>query len=83
MQNFISSYGYLAIVLLMMAESACIPIPSELTMLFGGALAAGAVAGVHLNLALVIVVGVAGDVLGRTRVRGPKRTAKDGLTWSA
>lgn len=64
MQHFISSYGYLAIVLLMMAESACIPVPSELTMPLGGAIAAGAVAGAHLSLALVIVVGVAGNVLG-------------------
>jgi hypothetical protein len=31
-QHFISSYGYLAILLLMTAESACIPVPSELTM---------------------------------------------------
>jgi len=59
MQHFISSYGYLAIALLMLAESACIPVPSELTMPFGGAIAAGAVAGAHLNLALVIVVGEA------------------------
>jgi membrane protein DedA with SNARE-associated domain len=64
MQNFISSCGYLAIVLLMLAESACIPIPSEVTPPFGGAVAAGAVAGVHLNLTLVIVAGVAGNVLG-------------------
>lgn len=64
MQQFISSYGYLAILLLMIAESACIPIPSELTMPLGGAMAAGAVAGVHLNLALVIVVGVVGNVIG-------------------
>ena len=64
MQHFISSYGYLAIVLLMTAESACIPVPSELTMPFGGAIAAGAVAGVHLNLALVIAGGVAGNVIG-------------------
>jgi LPXTG-motif cell wall-anchored protein len=63
-QHFISSYGYLAIVLLMTAESACIPVPSELTMPFGGAIAAGAVAGAHLNLALVIVAGVAGNVIG-------------------
>ena len=42
MQHFISSYGYLAILLLMIAESACIPVPSELTMPFGGAIAAGA-----------------------------------------
>lgn len=64
MQQFISSYGYLAIFLLMMAESACIPVPSELTMPLGGAIAAGAVAGVHLSLPLVIVAGLAGNVIG-------------------
>ena len=64
MQHFISSYGYLAILLLMIAESACIPVPSELTMPFGGAIAAGAVAGAHLNLVLVIAAGVVGNVIG-------------------
>ena len=64
MQQFIASYGYLAIFVLMVAESACIPVPSEVTMVFGGALAAGAVAGTHLNLALVIAAGVAGNVAG-------------------
>ena len=64
MQQFISSYGYLAVFILMLAESACIPVPSELTMPFAGALAAGAVAGAHLNLVLVIVTGVAGNVAG-------------------
>jgi len=63
-QGFISSYGYLAIFILMLAESACIPVPSELTMLFAGALSAGAVAGAHLNLVLVIAAGVAGNVAG-------------------
>lgn len=63
-QQFIASYGYLAIFVLMMAESACIPVPSEVTMVFGGALAAGAVAGSQLSLALVIAVGVAGNVVG-------------------
>ena len=64
MQNFIATYGYLAIFILMAAESACIPVPSELIMTLGGALAAGAVAGHHLSLAVVIVAGVAGNVLG-------------------
>ena len=64
MQGFISSYGYLAIFILMLAESACIPVPSELTMLFAGALSAGAVAGAHLNLVLAITAGVAGNVAG-------------------
>jgi membrane protein DedA with SNARE-associated domain len=64
MQHFIATYGYLAIFVLMAAESACIPVPSELIMTFGGALAAGAVPGVHLNLAGVIVAGVAGNLVG-------------------
>jgi membrane protein DedA with SNARE-associated domain len=63
-QSFIANYGYLAIFLLMLAESACIPVPSELIMLFGGALAAGAVAGTHLNLEAVIAAGVAGNLAG-------------------
>ena len=63
-QTFIVNYGYLAIFILMLAESACIPVPSELTMLFGGALAGGAVAGAHLDLALVVAAGVAGNVVG-------------------
>jgi membrane protein DedA with SNARE-associated domain len=63
-QQFISSYGYLAVFVLMLAESACIPVPSELTMLFAGALSAGAVAGAHLNLVLAIAAGVAGNVAG-------------------
>jgi membrane protein DedA with SNARE-associated domain len=64
MQSFIAHFGYLAVFVLMVAESACIPIPSELIMLLGGALAGGAVAGVHLNLVAVIVVGALGNVVG-------------------
>jgi membrane protein DedA with SNARE-associated domain len=64
MQHFIATYGYAAIFLLMVAESACIPVPSELIMTFGGALAAGAVPGVSLNLVAVIIAGVAGNVAG-------------------
>ena len=64
MQHLISSYGYLAVFILMLAESACIPLPSELTMPFAGALSAGAVAGTHMNLVLAIAAGVAGNVAG-------------------
>ena len=64
MQHLISTYGYLAIFVLMVAESACIPVPSELIMTFGGALAAGAVPGTHLNLIGVILAGTAGNVAG-------------------
>jgi membrane protein DedA with SNARE-associated domain len=63
-QHFITQYGYLAVFLLMLAESACIPIPSEAIMLLGGALAAGAVAGTHLSLVGVIVAGILGNVVG-------------------
>ena len=63
-QHFIASYGIAAVFLLMLAESACIPVPSEVIMLLGGALAAGAVAGAHPNLVLIIIAGVAGNVVG-------------------
>jgi membrane protein DedA with SNARE-associated domain len=64
MQHFIATYGYAAVFLLMLAESACIPVPSELIMTFGGALAAGAVPGTSLSLAGVILAGLAGNVAG-------------------
>ena len=64
MQHLIATYGYLAIFVLMVAESACLPVPSELIMTFGGALAAGAVPGTSLNLIGVIAAGVAGNVVG-------------------
>jgi membrane protein DedA with SNARE-associated domain len=63
-QHFITQYGYLAVFLLMLAESACIPIPSEVIMLFGGALAAGAVPGAHPSLLGIIVAGVLGNLAG-------------------
>jgi membrane protein DedA with SNARE-associated domain len=63
-QHFITQYGYLAVFLLMLAESACIPIPSEVIMLFGGALAAGAVPGAHPSLVGIIVAGVLGNLAG-------------------
>jgi membrane protein DedA with SNARE-associated domain len=63
-QHFITQYGYLAVFVLMLAESACIPVPSEVIMLLGGALAAGAVAGAHPSLAGIIIAGVLGNVAG-------------------
>ena len=64
MQHLIATYGYVAVFVLMVAESACLPVPSELIMTFAGALAAGAVPGTSLNLVAVIVAGVAGNVVG-------------------
>jgi membrane protein DedA with SNARE-associated domain len=63
-QHLISQYGYLAVFVLMLAESACIPIPSEVIMMFSGALSAGAVAGAHPSLAGVVAAGVLGNVAG-------------------
>ena len=64
MQHLIATYGYAAIFLLMVAESACIPIPSELIMTFGGALAAGAIPGTRLSLIGVILAGAVGNIAG-------------------
>jgi len=63
-QHLITQYGYVAVFLLMLAESACIPIPSEVIMLFGGALAAGAYPGAHPTLIGIVVAGVLGNVAG-------------------
>lgn len=63
-QDLIATYGLLAVVVLMAAESACIPVPSEVTMLLAGALAAGAANGPHSSLAAVIVAGTLGNVVG-------------------
>ncbi len=64
MEHVILSYGLIAVFILMVAESACIPIPSEVTMLLGGALAAGAVSGPHPTLVGVIAAGTVGNVIG-------------------
>jgi membrane protein DedA with SNARE-associated domain len=68
--DYVLHYGYLAVFVLMVLESACIPIPSEVTMLFGGALANAAFLtslgndGEHLNFVLVALVGTAGNLVG-------------------
>ncbi len=64
--KLLSTYGYVAIFVLMVLESACVPIPSEVTMLFGGALTTGAVAGPgnELNIWVVAIAGIAGNLVG-------------------
>ncbi len=64
--RWILDYGYLAVFVLMLLESACVPIPSEVTMLFGGALASSGFAGEahQLNLLLVILAGTGGNLAG-------------------
>lgn len=66
----VTDLGYLAVFLLMVAESACIPIPSEVTMLFGGALANATFTATlpghpqNLNFLLVGLVGTLGNLVG-------------------
>jgi membrane protein DedA with SNARE-associated domain len=62
----VTTYGYAAIFLLMLLESACVPIPSEVTMLVGGALTTREFAGAgnELSLVLVAVSGIAGNLAG-------------------
>jgi len=70
LQQFIVDNGYLAVFLLMVAESACIPFPSEVTMLLGGALAntafVASLASGHrpLNFVVVALLGTAGNLVG-------------------
>lgn len=60
MERWVVDYGYAAIFLLMLAESACIPFPSEVTMLVGGWYSATG----DLNFFWVAMAGVAGNVVG-------------------
>ena len=60
MENLISSYGILAVFLLMTAESALIPIPSEVVMPFAGALAGLG----KMNVVAVILAGTLGNLVG-------------------
>jgi membrane protein DedA with SNARE-associated domain len=58
--SFISSYGYSAVFILMTAESALIPIPSEVTMTFAGFLCGIGV----LNIWVAILIGALGNLFG-------------------
>lgn len=58
--SFVQSYGLLAIFILMTAESALIPIPSEITMPFAGFLAGLGV----INIWLAIIIGAFGNLCG-------------------
>lgn len=60
MEHWVTNYGYLAIFLLMLAESACIPFPSEVTMLVGGWYAADG----SLDFFWVGAAGVLGNLVG-------------------
>ena len=60
MERWVVDYGYVAIFLLMLAESACIPFPSEVTMLVGGWYASDG----RLDFMAVGAAGVLGNLVG-------------------
>jgi membrane protein DedA with SNARE-associated domain len=65
--HFVRDAGLPAVFVLMVAESACIPIPSEATMLFAGfAVAAPGASSAHhhLTLAGIVLAGVLGNLVG-------------------
>jgi membrane protein DedA with SNARE-associated domain len=70
LQHFVTSvigdHGLTAIFLLMLLESACVPFPSEVTMLFGGALTTAAFAGAGNELGFwpVVLAGTLGNLAG-------------------
>ena len=58
--DYLGQYGYLAVFVLMVLESACIPIPSEVTMVFGGFLVSRG----DLDFFWVGMVGALANLLG-------------------
>jgi len=60
MTGVIGDYGYYAVFILMVLESACIPIPSEVTMVFGGFLVSRG----RLDFFWVGMLGTLANVLG-------------------
>jgi membrane protein DedA with SNARE-associated domain len=65
----VGSYGVLAVFLLMILESACIPVPSEAIMLYGGFLVSRG----DESLPLMVAAGVAGNILGSWLAYGAGR----------
>lgn len=60
MTELIQSYGALGVFLLMVPESACIPVPSEVTLLFSGV----AVNQGWMSFPLALLAATAGNLLG-------------------
>jgi membrane protein DedA with SNARE-associated domain len=58
--DVLGRYGYTAVFVLMVLESACIPIPSELTMVFGGFLVSRG----ELDFVAVSLVGTVANLVG-------------------
>jgi membrane protein DedA with SNARE-associated domain len=77
--HFVRDAGLPAVFVLMVAESACIPIPSEATMLFAGfAVADPGSSGAHHHLTIVGIVtaGVLGNLVGSWIAYGVGRAGR-------
>jgi membrane protein DedA with SNARE-associated domain len=77
--HFVRDAGLPAIFVLMLAESACIPIPSEATMLFAGFAVAEpgvSTAHHHLTLAGIVIAGVLGNLVGSWIAYGVGRAGR-------
>ncbi len=77
--HFVRDAGLPAIFLLMLAESACVPIPSEATMLFAGFAVAdpgASLAHHHLTLFGVVTAGVLGNLVGSWLAYGVGRAGR-------
>ena len=66
MTSFLISHAIYAVILFGVLQAMCVPIPSELTFLLGGAVASGAIPHTHQHpsLALVIIVGTLAELVG-------------------
>jgi membrane protein DedA with SNARE-associated domain len=60
LQTFIASHGLEAVFLLMVLESACIPVPSEVTMIYAGYLVSQG----SMNFVAAVVVGTLANLVG-------------------
>jgi len=65
-EHFLETWGYAAVFVLSFISSMGLPVGAEVALIYGGVLASGQVPGegTPLNLAVVIILGTAGEVLG-------------------
>ena len=76
MSSFVQNYGYWALLFLAVIESACAPIPSEVTFGFAGALCTSAVLGhAQFSMWAVILIGTLGSLVGSVIAYEVGRTA--------
>jgi membrane protein DedA with SNARE-associated domain len=77
--HFVRDAGLPAVFVLMLAESACVPIPSEATMLFAGFAVANPGASAahhHLTLFGIVAAGVLGNLVGSWIAYGVGRAGR-------